>query len=259
MGLASHINVWNVCLLILRDRGYQLRVSGEPNADGSIPAKCHWIAENDGFYFCGDNPIELLGLTAVHDFKMPEKDESYWWRIEGDDILDELYEKAFPGRPQQSVASTKSWRITRRLDDNGRREFVERWGGSDFLVRVNRELSQNDPLLVPWKRYPAIARGLNWNMGPGEDYMRVWQYWVSSLSDADFLEYLRPFAPIPNDWADWVAAYAFADYDNQQQGEFIRRLANEGLIDSRQWEDWESREMQKFADQCRRDGIDLET
>jgi len=97
MGLASYTNVWNTCLRILRQRGYALRVTGEVDSEGSvIPQTCNWIAEKDGFYFCGDNPIELLGLTAVRDFVQPHKDESYWWVVDGDDIWKELYDSAFP-------------------------------------------------------------------------------------------------------------------------------------------------------------------
>jgi hypothetical protein len=96
MGLSSHINVWNTCLRILRQRGFALRVSGELRADGGYPTDALWIAEKDGFYFCADNPIELLGLVAVHDFVRPREDVPYWWQVEGSDIYAELMEAAFP-------------------------------------------------------------------------------------------------------------------------------------------------------------------
>ncbi|HEY1068097.1 MAG TPA: hypothetical protein VGE52_18380 [Pirellulales bacterium] len=102
MSLASHVNAYNTCLQILRSRGYALEVSGELEADGTYPAACHWIARRDGFYFCGDNPIELLGLAAVYDFVQPPVDRPYWWKIEGPDIQEELYEAAFPEEAQQS-------------------------------------------------------------------------------------------------------------------------------------------------------------
>jgi hypothetical protein len=96
MGLASHLNVFNTCLLILRARGFELEVSGERRDDGCYPVGCHWIARKDGFYFCGDNPIELLGLVAIYDHIQPTEDRSYWWRIEGPDVWEELLEAAFP-------------------------------------------------------------------------------------------------------------------------------------------------------------------
>ena len=95
MGLASHCNVYNTCLRILRARGFELEVSGEPEADGSYPVNCQWIARKGQFYFCGDNPIELIGLIAVYDYVKPNEDESYWWKVEGPDIETELKEAAF--------------------------------------------------------------------------------------------------------------------------------------------------------------------
>jgi hypothetical protein len=98
MGLASNANVYNTCLRILRARGFALEVSGEPEPDGSYPASCNWIARKDGFYFCGDNPIELLGLVAIFDHVRPTADESYWWAVKGPDIWRELMKAAFPDK-----------------------------------------------------------------------------------------------------------------------------------------------------------------
>jgi hypothetical protein len=88
--------VYNTCLRILRARGFELEVSGEPQADGSYPVECLWIARRDGFYFCGDNPIELLGLVAVYDYVKPTEDRPYWWKVEGPDVEGDLLEAAFP-------------------------------------------------------------------------------------------------------------------------------------------------------------------
>ncbi len=95
MGLASHLNVYNTCLRILAERGYALRVSGEVKEEGQFPTDCLWIAEKDDFYFCADNPIELLGLVAVRDHLQPEEDVSYWWRTKGEDLHFELLDRAF--------------------------------------------------------------------------------------------------------------------------------------------------------------------
>jgi hypothetical protein len=100
MGLGSHANVYNTCLRILRQRGFDLRVEGELDADGCYPSHAHWIAEKSGFYFCGDNPIELLGLVAIYDHVQPKEDVPYWWVVEGDPIWDELMETAFPDDDQ---------------------------------------------------------------------------------------------------------------------------------------------------------------
>src|SRR5262245_42875059 len=104
MGLASHINVYNTCLHILRNRGFSLEVRGEREADGGFPGRCFWIAKKDGFYFCGDNPIELLGLVGVHDYVKPAADTPYWWRLSGGDVWLELLEQAFPEQKPGSQA-----------------------------------------------------------------------------------------------------------------------------------------------------------
>jgi hypothetical protein len=102
MGLASNANVYNTCLRILRSRGFELEVSGEAESDGSYPISCHWIARKDGFYFCGDNPIELLGLVAVYDHVRPSVDEPYWWAVEGPDLWTELKEAAFSDKEAEA-------------------------------------------------------------------------------------------------------------------------------------------------------------
>ena len=96
MGLASHANVYGTCLRILRSRGFDLEVRGDPEPDGSYPVEKHWIARKGGFYFCGDNPVELLGLVAVFDHVQPATDRPYWWQVEGPDVESELLEAAFP-------------------------------------------------------------------------------------------------------------------------------------------------------------------
>jgi hypothetical protein len=96
MGLVSHMNVYKTCLHILRSRGFDLEVSGEAEPDGSYPVQCHWIARKGDFYFCGDNPIELLGLVAIYDYIQPQEDKSYWWSVECADIWEELMETLAP-------------------------------------------------------------------------------------------------------------------------------------------------------------------
>lgn len=96
MGLASHSNVYNTCLRILRRKGYSLRVEGELSSDGDDSITLSWYAEQDGFKLYGDNPIELLGLAAIRDYVSPKQEEPYWWVVEGPDIRAELLEAAFP-------------------------------------------------------------------------------------------------------------------------------------------------------------------
>jgi hypothetical protein len=99
MSLASHYNVYNTWLRILRSRGFALEVTGIPQPDGSYPVEKRWFARQDGFCFTADNPIELLGLTSIYDHVHPADDRPYWWCVKGDDVMSELLEKAFPDDP----------------------------------------------------------------------------------------------------------------------------------------------------------------
>jgi hypothetical protein len=87
--LFSYPNVWNTCLLVLRSRGYRLFLLGDPDERGSI-SQCTWNAEKNGMRLRAKNPIELLGLAALHEHHQPVTDTPYWWRIEGPDLVKEL-------------------------------------------------------------------------------------------------------------------------------------------------------------------------
>jgi hypothetical protein len=71
--LFSYPNVWNTCLLILRERGYRLFLLGDLDERGTI-LRCTWNAEMDGMKFRAENPIELLGLVGIHEYHRPAKD-----------------------------------------------------------------------------------------------------------------------------------------------------------------------------------------
>ena len=98
MSLSSNPNVCNTCLRILRGRGFDLRVEGNMTADDCYPTNASWIATNESFSICAGNPIELLGLVAIHDFVGGKSSEPYWWEVEGPDVWTELKEAAFPER-----------------------------------------------------------------------------------------------------------------------------------------------------------------
>ena len=98
--LFSYPNVWNTCLLIIRDLGYRLYLTG---TDPTL-ASCAWNAERDGIKLRGDNPIELLGLVAIHEHIKPNDDVSYWWRIDGPNVVAEL-EAEFQTRLRSELES----------------------------------------------------------------------------------------------------------------------------------------------------------
>jgi hypothetical protein len=92
--LASHLNVWGTCLEILHRRGWKLRRILSPTDDGQDT----WEAVLGDIDLVADNPIELLGLAAIHDEIRPEKHEPYWWVVgpaEGEErVYDRLLEEA---------------------------------------------------------------------------------------------------------------------------------------------------------------------
>jgi hypothetical protein len=90
--LGSAGNVHATCLRILRAKGYALRRDIGRYEDDDGPYG--YLAEKDGFTFAADDPIELLGLTAIYEHVRPTHDEPYWWFVEGPDIRDEITERA---------------------------------------------------------------------------------------------------------------------------------------------------------------------
>ncbi len=98
MALSSHANVNNSCLLILRRRGWELSLEGERDEYGSyIPESLWWTAVKNDYRLGAYNPIELLGLAAIYDFKQPSgPPESYWWVVDGPNVFGELIDKTFP-------------------------------------------------------------------------------------------------------------------------------------------------------------------
>lgn len=95
VAIASARNVYNTCLRIFRARGFELWIEerGE-NTNGMEDV--FYFAKKGEFDFAAPNPIELLGLAAIYEYKNPQKPpDSYWWMVEGEDIHDELFETAF--------------------------------------------------------------------------------------------------------------------------------------------------------------------
>ena len=93
--LGDNINIWNTCLRILRKNGFKLWIEAEDQSTDI--SDCFWCAEKNGYDFWASNPIELLGLVAVCEHKAPNGPPNpYWWKVEGDDIYDELIQKRWP-------------------------------------------------------------------------------------------------------------------------------------------------------------------
>jgi hypothetical protein len=84
--LCSHANVWETCLQILRRHGWALRVVPSPDDEGQDAYEAV-LGESE---LLADNPIELLGLAAIHDEVRPAAHAPYWWVVgpnEGEERL----------------------------------------------------------------------------------------------------------------------------------------------------------------------------
>jgi hypothetical protein len=90
--LASYPNVWNTCLLLLSELGFNVEIAGDvdPNGDSKY---AHWHANKETTTIRAENPIELLGLAFVYDKQKHNGNRSYWWRVDGPDLLGDLLEK----------------------------------------------------------------------------------------------------------------------------------------------------------------------
>jgi hypothetical protein len=79
--LSSYPNVFNTCLVLMEMDGFKL--SHDRSNDT-------WTAERDGYSFLADNPIELLGLTAIYTKLKPTAKSEYWWQISDPNLLSQL-------------------------------------------------------------------------------------------------------------------------------------------------------------------------
>lgn len=101
MSLGSNLNVYNTCLLILKEQGFLLaicrgesvgvEVEAEIGEDGYIFP--FWVAEKDGARFIANNPIELLGLVEVHNHMQPKENVPGWWKKEGEDLRSKILDE----------------------------------------------------------------------------------------------------------------------------------------------------------------------
>jgi hypothetical protein len=85
--LSAYLNVWNTCLVVLQQKGFRAWTD---------EAQEQFFAERDGWDFFADDPIQLLGLVALHDHHRPDRFDEYWWRIEEPWLVESLPTSAPP-------------------------------------------------------------------------------------------------------------------------------------------------------------------
>ena len=79
--LSSYPNVWNTALVVLRDKGFRVWTDADQTA---------WFAERGGWDLLADDPIQLLGLVAIFEHRMPRQFREYWWQLDEPDLLSEV-------------------------------------------------------------------------------------------------------------------------------------------------------------------------
>jgi hypothetical protein len=90
----------------------------------------------------------------------------------------------------------------------------------------------------PWIRYPDYPAGLIcWRMGDGEWFLMIWHHWSEHFTEAQRLDYFRRFAPLPLEWADWVACSFVPESEElpDDPEPAVARLSEAGLIDLEAW------------------------
>ncbi len=87
--LFTYPNVWNSCLLTLRDLGFTCKVMGDRDPDGK-ESHCHWHATKGHRELKAINPTELLGLAQLSELAHLDNTEDYWWRVDGPNLVEEL-------------------------------------------------------------------------------------------------------------------------------------------------------------------------
>lgn len=70
--LADHTNVFDTALSVLSRKGFQLWYDED--------ARLYW-AEKDGWDFCSESPVGLLGVVSIFEFVEPATWTEYWWNL----------------------------------------------------------------------------------------------------------------------------------------------------------------------------------
>lgn len=79
--LSAYLNVYNTALVVLSQKGWHLRLDA---------AREQWYATKEKWELMADDPIQLLGLVAIHEHHAPAKKMEYWWKIDQPDLLSKL-------------------------------------------------------------------------------------------------------------------------------------------------------------------------
>ena len=105
------------------------------------------------------------------------------------------------------------------------------------------ELQADGTPRPPWVRHPELERySLGWRMGYGESYLDLWWHWAAARSSDELTAYFWRHAPLPVEWADWVASALGLEVDPDEPAPAIERIAQAGLVDLAAWQRYWSTE-----------------
>lgn len=90
--LSQSSNVYRAAVSVLHAKGFQVWCERSAGT---------YFAERDGWDFCADDPVALLGLVALFEARAPAEYREYWWRMEAESGPVELPEA--PAQPYVSV------------------------------------------------------------------------------------------------------------------------------------------------------------
>ena len=91
--LGEYVNVYNSALQVLEDKGFRVWIDKHANM---------FCAERSGWDFMAENPISLLGLVAMLEYRSPDVYKEYWWKSEGS-----LDYRTLPEGPPNYISVTK--------------------------------------------------------------------------------------------------------------------------------------------------------
>jgi hypothetical protein len=79
--LSAYLNVYNTALVVIERKGWSLRFEKSPE---------RWFAKKGDWELLADDPMQLLGLVAIHEHHSPKAKAEYWWKIDEPDIISRL-------------------------------------------------------------------------------------------------------------------------------------------------------------------------
>jgi hypothetical protein len=72
--LSEHVNVYTTAIAVLEHKGFSIWYDRKHDT---------FCAQRGGWDFWADNPVSLLGLAAIFEYKNPSDYTSRWWETEG--------------------------------------------------------------------------------------------------------------------------------------------------------------------------------